>query len=228
MLLYSYRFRVPIYRALDFANLENITDSLYPLFVHNIGGLLYHPENASTTGPVATPHHQQMSTDDATWTGSGMAPDSDDPDLDLNAPATSTLASDLSSPQSKNSQYKAQAPLTRRESSSSWDDVDDFDSVHWEEAGIAPVAIPIADHEASEACATSLSATPPIPIRQQKAVMPMNGSQTVMGPASTNMQTHKPDYDAATIEASPELGKYLFQLRDASLGTSTYLDNHPL
>lgn len=36
---------IPFERALDFANKENITDLLYPLFVHNIGSLLYDPSN---------------------------------------------------------------------------------------------------------------------------------------------------------------------------------------
>lgn len=37
--------RIPFERALDFANKEKITELLYPLFVHNIGALLYHPAN---------------------------------------------------------------------------------------------------------------------------------------------------------------------------------------
>ncbi|KAI7345556.1 Cell pattern formation-associated protein, partial [Hortaea werneckii] len=36
---------IPFDRALDFANREKITELLYPLFVHNIGALLYHPTN---------------------------------------------------------------------------------------------------------------------------------------------------------------------------------------
>ena len=38
-------YRIPFDRALDFANKEKITELLYPLFVHNIGALLYHPTN---------------------------------------------------------------------------------------------------------------------------------------------------------------------------------------
>nr|POE51150.1 cell pattern formation-associated protein stua [Quercus suber] len=38
---------IPFDRALDFANKEKITEALYPLFVHNIGALLYHPTNQS-------------------------------------------------------------------------------------------------------------------------------------------------------------------------------------
>lgn len=37
--------RIPYDRALEFANKEKITDLLYPLFVNNIGTLLYHPTN---------------------------------------------------------------------------------------------------------------------------------------------------------------------------------------
>ncbi|KAI9688829.1 MAG: hypothetical protein M1822_001186 [Bathelium mastoideum] len=36
---------IPFERALDFANKEKITEKLYPLFVHDIGALLYHPSN---------------------------------------------------------------------------------------------------------------------------------------------------------------------------------------
>lgn len=44
--------RIPFERALEFANKEKITDLLYPLFVHNIGGLLYHPTNQNRTNMV--------------------------------------------------------------------------------------------------------------------------------------------------------------------------------
>ncbi|KIW10273.1 hypothetical protein PV08_11235 [Exophiala spinifera] len=43
---------IPFERALDFANKEKITDLLYPLFVHNIGGLLYNPENTPRTNAL--------------------------------------------------------------------------------------------------------------------------------------------------------------------------------
>ncbi|KAJ5777146.1 hypothetical protein N7520_000392 [Penicillium odoratum] len=43
---------IPFERALEFANKEKITDLLYPLFVHNIGGLLYHPANQNRTNMV--------------------------------------------------------------------------------------------------------------------------------------------------------------------------------
>lgn len=44
--------RIPFERALDFANKEKITEFLYPLFVHNIGALLYHPTNQTRTNVV--------------------------------------------------------------------------------------------------------------------------------------------------------------------------------
>ncbi len=44
--------RIPFERALDFANKEKITEILYPLFVHNIGALLYHPTNSIRTNAV--------------------------------------------------------------------------------------------------------------------------------------------------------------------------------
>ncbi|KAK3945839.1 hypothetical protein QBC46DRAFT_402922 [Diplogelasinospora grovesii] len=43
---------IPFDRALDFANKEKITELLYPLFVHNIGALLYHPANQNRTSQV--------------------------------------------------------------------------------------------------------------------------------------------------------------------------------
>jgi protein SOK2 len=42
--------RIPFERALDFANKEKITEQLYPLFVHDIGALLYHPSNQQRPG----------------------------------------------------------------------------------------------------------------------------------------------------------------------------------
>jgi protein SOK2 len=46
---------IPYERALDFANKEKITEALYPLFVHNISALLYHPQNQArgTAGGLA-------------------------------------------------------------------------------------------------------------------------------------------------------------------------------
>lgn len=44
---------IPFERALDFANKEKITEQLYPLFVHDIGALLYHPSNQNRAGVTA-------------------------------------------------------------------------------------------------------------------------------------------------------------------------------
>ncbi|EXJ86458.1 hypothetical protein A1O3_03409 [Capronia epimyces CBS 606.96] len=59
---------IPFERALDFANKEKITDLLYPLFVHNIGGLLYSPENAPRTNAVvqASTERRRMDSIDTT------------------------------------------------------------------------------------------------------------------------------------------------------------------
>lgn len=56
---YSPVLRIPFDRALEFANKEKITDLLYPLFVHNIGGLLYHPANQSRTNMVVQESQQR-------------------------------------------------------------------------------------------------------------------------------------------------------------------------
>lgn len=48
----THSHRIPFERALDFANKEKITEMLYPLFVHNIGALLYHPTNQTRTNQV--------------------------------------------------------------------------------------------------------------------------------------------------------------------------------
>ncbi|PWY70411.1 cell pattern formation-associated protein stuA [Aspergillus heteromorphus CBS 117.55] len=50
---------IPFERALEFANKEKITDLLYPLFVHNIGGLLYHPTNQNRTNMVVQESQQR-------------------------------------------------------------------------------------------------------------------------------------------------------------------------
>lgn len=68
MLILFLPSRIPFERALDFANKEKITELLYPLFVHNIGALLYHPTNQNRTSQVlaaqerrkAEQHQQQM------------------------------------------------------------------------------------------------------------------------------------------------------------------------
>ncbi|KAL2811198.1 cell pattern formation-associated protein [Aspergillus granulosus] len=50
---------IPFERALEFANKEKITDLLYPLFVHNIGRLLYHPTNQTRTNMVVQESQQR-------------------------------------------------------------------------------------------------------------------------------------------------------------------------
>jgi len=51
--------RIPFERALSLANQEKITEQLYPLFVHNIASLLYHPINAARPGPLPPVQHQE-------------------------------------------------------------------------------------------------------------------------------------------------------------------------
>lgn len=51
--------RIPFERALDFANKEKITDLLYPLFVHQIAELLYHPTNSNQTNMVVQDSQQR-------------------------------------------------------------------------------------------------------------------------------------------------------------------------
>lgn len=50
---------IPFERALEFANKEKITELLYPLFVHNIGALLYHPINRGFPTAAQIPRSQE-------------------------------------------------------------------------------------------------------------------------------------------------------------------------
>lgn len=50
---------IPYERALALANQEKITEKLYPLFVHNIGALLYHPSNAARPLPIPPTYPQK-------------------------------------------------------------------------------------------------------------------------------------------------------------------------
>lgn len=52
--------RIPFERALEFANKEKITEMLYPLFVHNIGALLYHPINKGYAAAGQIPRSQEL------------------------------------------------------------------------------------------------------------------------------------------------------------------------
>ncbi|KAK3685446.1 hypothetical protein B0T22DRAFT_218257 [Podospora appendiculata] len=54
---------IPFERALDFANKEKITEMLYPLFVNNIGALLYHPTNQTRTSQVMAAAEQRRKQD---------------------------------------------------------------------------------------------------------------------------------------------------------------------
>jgi hypothetical protein len=53
-------FRIPYERALALANQEKITEKLYPLFVHDIGSLLYHPSNAARPLPSPVSYQQRV------------------------------------------------------------------------------------------------------------------------------------------------------------------------
>ncbi|KAL9109002.1 MAG: hypothetical protein Q9227_006242 [Pyrenula ochraceoflavens] len=65
---------IPFERALDFANKEKITDKLYPLFVHNINGLLYHPSNERNTSALATASERRRADSNATRPPTGSQP----------------------------------------------------------------------------------------------------------------------------------------------------------
>ncbi|KAG4442527.1 hypothetical protein IFR05_002027 [Cadophora sp. M221] len=51
---------IPFERALEFANKEKITEILYPLFVHNIGALLYHPINRGYPAAAQIPRSPEL------------------------------------------------------------------------------------------------------------------------------------------------------------------------
>ena len=73
--------RIPFDRALDFANKEKITESLYPLFVHNIGALLYHPTNQSRTNAVMAAADRRKLDTSRQQAGPGGTPGSQPPSL---------------------------------------------------------------------------------------------------------------------------------------------------
>jgi len=75
------RDRIPFDRALDFANKEKITESLYPLFVHNIGALLYHPTNQSRTNAVMAAADRRKLDTSRQQGGPGGIPGSQPPSL---------------------------------------------------------------------------------------------------------------------------------------------------
>lgn len=53
---------IPFERALDLANKEQITEEMYPLFVHNIGALLYHPTNQMRTNQAIAAVERRLET----------------------------------------------------------------------------------------------------------------------------------------------------------------------
>ncbi|XXH03530.1 hypothetical protein Hte_009935 [Hypoxylon texense] len=65
---------IPFERALDFANKEKITELLYPLFVHNIGALLYHPTNQNRTNQVMAAAERRKQEQNQMRNGPGPAP----------------------------------------------------------------------------------------------------------------------------------------------------------
>ncbi|KAF9886138.1 hypothetical protein FE257_011963 [Aspergillus nanangensis] len=84
---------IPFERALEFANKEKITDLLYPLFVHNIGGLLYHPTNQTRTNMVVQESQQRRLEGPAAARGSqGPQPPSLHHHHGLQTPVPSHLA----------------------------------------------------------------------------------------------------------------------------------------
>ncbi|EON99897.1 putative cell pattern formation-associated protein stua protein [Phaeoacremonium minimum UCRPA7] len=102
---------IPFERALDFANKEKITELLYPLFVHNIGALLYHPtnQNRTTQDPKATngypgqpgdsvPHPEEEAEHDhdTEYTHDSGAYDASRAQYNYNAPPVASMPNDHS------------------------------------------------------------------------------------------------------------------------------------
>lgn len=84
--------RIPFERALDFANKEKITDLLYPLFVHNIGSLLYHPQNSRQTNMVVhESQRRQLEVTSPTRTTQGPQPPALHHHHSMQAPAPSHM-----------------------------------------------------------------------------------------------------------------------------------------
>ena len=71
--------RIPFERALDFANKEKITELLYPLFVHNIGALLYHPTNSNRTNAVMAAAERRKLDNSKQQQGSLLGPSNSQP-----------------------------------------------------------------------------------------------------------------------------------------------------
>ncbi|CAK7242283.1 MAG: hypothetical protein STHCBS139747_003770 [Sporothrix thermara] len=65
---------IPYERALDFANKEKITELLFPLFVHNIAALLYHPSNQNRAQQVMAAAERRKQTENPMRNGQPPAP----------------------------------------------------------------------------------------------------------------------------------------------------------
>lgn len=85
--------RIPFDRALDFANKEKITESLYPLFVHNIGALLYHPTNQSRTNAVMAATDRRRLDNNKQQGGAAGPPGSQTPGLHHHHSMSSAVSS---------------------------------------------------------------------------------------------------------------------------------------
>ncbi|KAE8131387.1 apses transcription factor StuA [Aspergillus pseudotamarii] len=101
---------IPFERALEFANKEKITDLLYPLFVHNIGGLLYHPTNQTRTNMVVQESQQRrLEGPQATRASQGPQP----PALHHHHSLQTPVPSHMSQPHAMTAQSAARPGLDR-------------------------------------------------------------------------------------------------------------------
>ncbi|GIC84965.1 KilA-N domain-containing protein [Aspergillus udagawae] len=101
---------IPFERALEFANKEKITDLLYPLFVHNIGGLLYHPTNQTRTNMVVQESQQRrLEGPPSARTPQGSQP----PGLHHHHSMQTSIPSQMPQPPTMSSQPGARPPLDR-------------------------------------------------------------------------------------------------------------------
>lgn len=90
------RCRIPFERALDFANREKITELLYPLFVHNIGQLLYHPTNSTRTNMVMQAAERRKQQEKQQQHNSMLGPGSQPPALHHHHSMNSSIGSHVS------------------------------------------------------------------------------------------------------------------------------------
>lgn len=93
--------RIPFDRALDFANKEKITEMLYPLFVHNIGALLYHPTNSNRTNAAMAAAERRKLVDNSKQPQGVLGPPgSQPPSLHHHHSMTNPIGSHITSPHS--------------------------------------------------------------------------------------------------------------------------------